>query len=708
MSYFNLPGTGIVISLGALCVSVTDSPGPVQHRLNGMLYCIVIITLAAIIVSYAAVSPLLLGVLLFVSGFLFSMLTVYGARISSIGIAALLIIILSLQTPIQGQAIWLHALYILIGGTWYMLFSLLLYKIRPYKIIQQILGDYIIDIGEYLKTRGLLYEDHPEYKKTYMLLLQQQVKVQAQQSLVSDLLFKTRTIVKESTNKGRVLLKIYVDAAGLFESIMTSFQDYKILHSHFDDTGILKELGPHINLLADEMNEIGVAVKSGLTSKPRSISVENAKRIQAHFQLLRVNYMNNKNLDNFISLGRIVGNVQHLTEKINGLHYYTTYDKKIKKPSGSAVDYSNYAEIPEISAELFWSNFNFKSNIFRHSVRVAFALLLGYIISVVFNIGHSYWILLTIVVILKPAYSLTKKRNTDRLIGTFLGITIGVVLLYFIKDSTALLVIMILFMATSYSFMRTSYFINVLTMTPYLVIFFHLLYPSALKILLTDRIIDTLIGSVIAFIASIFFVPAWEHTTIKSYMKKMLEADKNYYALLSACYGGNNSLRGKDFKLQRRNLLTALANVSDAFNRMLSEPKRFQKGIEAIHRFVVLNHILTSHFAALSYYLNVKENSFRSADLLGVTEDTQQFFSNAIQCLQSKKGVQQWPGTAALYKLNEQATILLEKRRQEITLGNLETPTKEILVEVKSVIDQFNYIYNIASDIAKSCTENIG
>ena len=150
MSYFNLLGTGIVISLGALCVSVTDSPGPVQHRLNGMLYCIVVIPIVAVVVSYAAVSPLLLGVLLFVSGFLFSMLTVYGVRISSIGISALLIIILSLQTPILGSAIWMHALYILIGGTWYMLFSLLLYKIRPYKIIQQILGDLLIDIGEYL------------------------------------------------------------------------------------------------------------------------------------------------------------------------------------------------------------------------------------------------------------------------------------------------------------------------------------------------------------------------------------------------------------------------------------------------------------------------------------------------------------------------------------------------------------------------------
>ena len=35
--------------------------------------------------------------------------------------------------------------------------------------------------------------------------------------------------------------------------------------------------------------------------------------------------------------------------------------------------------------------------------------------------SHSYWILLTIVVILKPNFSMTKQRYNDRLIGTLIG-----------------------------------------------------------------------------------------------------------------------------------------------------------------------------------------------------------------------------------------------------------------------------------------------
>jgi uncharacterized membrane protein YccC len=706
MGYFDFLSLGIFMSLGALCISISDTPGPVTHRFNGMLFCNIVIVIVYIIVSYAASFYILLGLIILVFGFLFSMLTVYGVRISSIGIAALLIMILSFENPIHGILIWKNAMYILAGGIWYMLFSVALYTIRPYKIIQQILGDFIIEIGEYLHLRGEFYKAEPDYDKTYQSLLEQQVKIQNQQSLLSDLLFKTRTIIRESTQKGRVLLKIYVDVAELFESIMTGFRDYKILHEQFDDTGILTKMGSHILSLTEEMKAIGLAVKSGLHSSATNNNLGSAKEIRDLFESMRQHYMNKENLDDFISLGRIVSNVQYLTEKIHGLHHYTSYDKKIKKATGDSIDQSNYAEAQDLRPAIFFSNLNFNSNIFRHSIRVTVALLCGYIASLIFHIGHSYWILLTIVVILKPAYSLTKRRNKDRLVGTVLGIVSGAVLLYFIKDKTALLIIMLICMVISYSFIRTNYFIMVLAMTPYLVIFFHFLYPTTLRILLADRVIDTAIGSLIAFVASIFFIPAWEHTTIKSYMVKMLIANLEYYKIIAGAYSSEKKPVLKEFKLVRRNLLTALANVSDAFNRMLTEPKRFQKSATNIHRFVVLNHILTSHFATLSYYLNVKQNLFRSMDLLPVVENTQYSFQSAVHYLQLKEGEPEPADRYSLNKINEHAMYLLEKRREEVLLGNLETSTKQELVEVKSVIDQFNYIYNIAEDIAK-CSKEI-
>jgi uncharacterized membrane protein YccC len=322
-----------------------------------------------------------------------------------------------------------------------------------------------------------------------------------------------------------------------------------------------------------------------------------------------------------------------------------------------------------------------------------------------FKIGHSYWILLTIVVILKPAYSLTKTRNKDRLIGTLLGILIGVIILFFIRNNTALLIVMIFFMAGGYTFIRKNYFAGVLLMTPYLVIFFHLIYPDNLKVVLTDRVLDTSIGSVIAFFASMFLVPAWEHTTIKTFMIHMLEANQKYYTFVANGFTTNEPINIPTLKKARRDVLVSLANLSDAFNRMLSEPKWFQKGIESVHRFVVLNYMLTSHQATLSYYLTVGLNSFRSKDLLPAIENTNLHFTAAIHCLESKKVLEAKPTKEALKKLNEYAAILLTKRKEEIQNGQLETQTKKLLIETKSVIDQFNYIFNLTGDIARSCKE---
>jgi uncharacterized membrane protein YccC len=265
-----------------------------------------------------------------------------------------------------------------------------------------------------------------------------------------------------------------------------------------------------------------------------------------------------------------------------------------------------------------------------------------------------------------------------------------------------LLVLMIVFMACCYVFLRTNYFISVMFMTPYLLLFFHLLYPADFKALLTDRIIDTGIGSAISFIASIFFIPKWERTTIKTYMIKMLEENGNYYTTTANTFINEQPVNIQQISFARKNALVALANLSDAFNRMLSEPKRHQAGIENIHRFVVLNHTLTSHIATLSYYLRTVENVYRSHAFEPVIKDTVQYFANAISSLDHKEitGITT-SQKQSLRSLNEQTEILMEKRRQELQQGFFETATKKLLIQTKSVTDQFNYIYSIATDINK-------
>lgn len=703
MSQFNLLQVGLVLSVGAMCVSGTDSAGPIHHRRIGMMVCNIAIFVVSLAVGFTTHSPALLGIILFVFCFFFSMLGIFGARATSIGLAALLVMILNIDHKREGWDVVWNTLYLLAGGTWYMLFSLFLYSVLPYKLAQQALGDFIQSVAEYFRARTGFYDKQADYSDTYKSLLQQQIVVQEKQDLITELLFKTPDIVKESTTTGRILIMIYLDAADLFERVMTSYQDYNTLHSYFYTTGILQKFGELALELAQELDKIGIAVKSGRASVENPLLSEHIHVARTEYNQLRKTFLNPENIEGFISLNGILENMQDIADRLHTLHHYSTYDRKLSKAPSHKLDYKKFVSHQDITPQIFIDNISFQSNMFRHSFRVSIAVLAGYLISLFFKFGHSYWILLTIIVILKPAYSLTKKRNADRLIGTVCGVLIGILILFLIKNNTALLIIMILLMATTYTFIRNHYLVAVLFMTPYIIIFFHLLYPDNFKMVLTDRVIDTGIGSLIAFIASIFLVPAWERTTIITFMIQMLEDNRNYYNITANVFGNTEPIIKNQHQVARKNALVSLANLSDAFNRMLSEPKRKQIGIDKVHQFVVLNHMLTSHIATLSYYIQSRKTIYRSEKFIGVSNDTSNCITNAIDIL--KKNPSTIPVISnkdSLRLLNEQANMLLETRKKELQQGQLETTTKKYLLELKSVVNQFNFIYKIVVDINKA------
>ena len=133
--------TGLNISLGALCASITDLPGPVLHKRNGMVYGNLFVFLTALLTGAINQFPILLSIEILALCFFFSMFLVFGTRASSIGIAALLIMVLTIDQPLDKTALWQYSLSVLGGGIWYMALSLSITQIRPYRLAQQELGE---------------------------------------------------------------------------------------------------------------------------------------------------------------------------------------------------------------------------------------------------------------------------------------------------------------------------------------------------------------------------------------------------------------------------------------------------------------------------------------------------------------------------------------------------------------------------------------
>jgi uncharacterized membrane protein (TIGR01666 family) len=593
LGFFHNLSAGIVVSIGAMCVANTDNPGPIHHRRNGMIACILFIFFVSLITGWVNRSPVWMGLIVLVFCFVFSLMSIYGNRASSIGLNSLLVMVLNIDYHRQGWDVLYNALYIAAGGSWYTVLSLLLYSFRPYKLVQQALGDCVQATAGYLRIKASFYSRHVDYDKSYQQLLESQVDIQEKQDLLRELIFKSRKIVKESTHTGRILMMIFLDSIDLFERIMTSQQDYRLLHRLFDNSQLLEECRKLILDLASELDEIGLAIMRGKPSADRpalSARIDQLRATIAATQLQGVEDLNN-----------ILDSIQDIDERLRVLHEFTTYDRKLSVNFKENLNYEPFVAHQSMDRELLLDNLTLQSNYFRHALRVSIATIAGYIISRFLPIGHGYWILLTIIVILKPMYRLTKKRNFERLMGTLGGALVGFLLILFIPDRTALFVLMILFMIGTYVFLRWNYLVCVTLMTPYILLLFHLLYPVNFKAIAGDRVIDTLIGSGISFLASIFIIPSWEHQRIIDSMVAALKTNIAYFRDVAGAFAGR-SVTVQQYKLARKHAFVALANLSDAFSRMLQEPRRQQKKIEQMHQFVVASQMLTSYIATLAYY----------------------------------------------------------------------------------------------------------
>jgi uncharacterized membrane protein (TIGR01666 family) len=585
--------TGLTLSLGALCVSGADNPGPVMHKRNGMAICSALMFVVAITTGFARLNMYTMGIEIVIFAFFFSMFTVYGNRAASVGTACLLIMILMMEQALKPAQIIGYSATILAGSVWYTLLSVTFFSIRPYRAAQQALGENMLDVSKFLRIKADFYKPDTDIEDNYHKVVSQQIHVSNNQDAVRELLFKSRLVVKESTNASRVLVLTFLDLVDLFEQIMATHYDYATIHQKFEKTGILGDVSHVISHIADELDNLGYAIQAN--SRYKAIIDLNPELEKLKVKIDELGTQD-KEVSNLV-LKKILINLRNLSQSIVSISNYYNSKSAEALAQRATLEYSKFVSHQDYDAHIYSDNLSFSSSIFKHSLRVALVCLIGFIAAKTITHGHhSYWILLTIIVILKPGFSLTKQRNYQRLLGTIAGGALGILLLYFIQDTTAQFIILMVFMIAAYSFQRLNYIVSVIFMTPYILILFKFL---GVNHVVEERIIDTIIGSTIAFISSYIIFPTWEFDIIKSTLNDVLRSNISYLMKVAESLSGKN-VNTTEYKLARKDVYVYSANLSAAFERMTSEPKRKQQHIKEVHKFVVLNHILTSYIANIA------------------------------------------------------------------------------------------------------------
>jgi uncharacterized membrane protein YccC len=130
--------------------------------------------------------------------------------------------------------------------------------------------------------------------------------------------------------------------------------------------------------------------------------------------------------------------------------------------------------------------------------------------------------------------------------------------------------------------------------------------------IITERLLYTVIGCIIAFLAAFLF-PIWETKGLKNQISNILEANRDY--LLKVQTGLQGASAGiTESKLARKNSYIQLAKFSEALQYMHLEPKSKQVDMKGIYSIQILSYRINSIIASLS--LSAKQNTKQDLGVL--------------------------------------------------------------------------------------------
>ena len=195
-------------------------------------------------------------------------------------------------------------------------------------------------------------------------------------------------------------------------------------------------------------------------------------------------------------------------------------------------------------------------------------------VSEVLPLQRSYWVPLTVAIVLKPDYGSVFARALQRGIGTVVGAVAGAVLLVLVHGTWLLIPFAVLAALLPYGRSR-NYGLLATFLTPLVVVLIDLLTPAGWR-LAEDRLIDTLIGCAIVLLIGYAPWPmSWYAHLPQQYAQTVLDVRRYLEEALGGGSGGDDSGGGGALPARsrmRRSTYRALADLRTEFQRTMSEP----------------------------------------------------------------------------------------------------------------------------------------
>jgi uncharacterized membrane protein YccC len=528
-----------------------------------------------------------------------------------------------------------------------------------------------------------------------------QVELNAIHENLRDSLIRTR-VQSGSSNQNRKMMIVFISLVEIMElGISTSF-DHARLHQKFKG---------HEYVL-DTYQQL--AYKLASTLKKLAKSIENRSKYAS----------GNSLFDNLSALGDsirryeaeagsdaaegiyILTAMQHYAEKqverINIAERALTLAVFRHDLKGADKDLEKFLKPQYYPVSVLLENISFSSTTFRHALRLTLTILIGFTLGKILPFEKVYWILLTIVVIMRPGYGLTRERTLHRIFGTLLGGAIAFGILLLVREHYLIALFGILSMLLGYSFTQINYKIGATFVTMY-VVFIYAMQSANVDQLVQYRVLDTLVGAALAFAANYFLWPSWEFMSIRPYVEKAVEANRHYLDEISLLYNNKGDIP-VSYRLARKDAFIGIGNLMASFQRMVQEPKSKQKQLPQLYRLAVMNHTLLSSLASLGTYIQSHRTSRASEAFNAIVGTALHNLSDAVALLHGNP-VQPRQKEDLAFRFTELKNIRARELSQSRSISPSDFHAK--MEEAQLVIEQLIWLTNMTENILKAAGEMV-
>jgi len=603
--------TGFTVSVGAVAACVLDMPGPLKYKTNDMLACSLIGFVAALLTGLASNDAVLLWLTVVPLTFALSIIVVYGNKWQQISFAALFMMILTVGEQYTVEQATTHALWLLAGSIWYTAWSTWVSRWQWLRLERQATAECIFATAAYLRARGDLYDLDIDLEEGYRQLVNRQIAAIDQQEAARDLVLRNLPQWRrgELDTQRIGLFNLFISAVDLHDTIVAAHVDYAQLRDTLGRCDLMLFLRDAVYKIAQDFEDIGLAVLAGEPSYPRVSVKAELRALEYEIELMRKNNaptLQPEVYSSVVSTYRRIWSGQRITERM----HRNTRPGEIRPETEMRIDQAlnRFLSRRRFSPGLIFSNLTLASPSFRHALRVTLAVAAGMWIGKLLPVNNGYWIVMTTLIILKPGFSLTRQRNTQRLIGTVLGCAASIGLILTVKAPHLLLAIMFVCMVMSYSLVLFNYTASVVFTSSWVLLLLHLIEPGGMRIV-GERALDTFIGSALAITASYLF-PYWENRALGKLVQALLASMRQYFDVVYAPLGGvpkavlagasKDGVLDSDYqyRLTRKNVHIAFANLGNGFQRMMMEPKAQQHCVPELNDLLVQSHALAAQLTA--------------------------------------------------------------------------------------------------------------